>query len=72
MMKRTREKAPSRCMKPVFLVFCEGETEEVYLDFIRKSFRSPIRIEHIPEAYQYKKERGQTFPERTSSGVPDV
>lgn len=31
-------------MKPVFLVFCEGETEEIYLDFIRKTFRSPIKI----------------------------
>lgn len=43
-MGRTREKFPSRRMKPVFLVFCEGETEEIYLDFIRKTFRSPIKI----------------------------
>ena len=31
-------------MKPVFLVFCEGETEENYVDFIRRQYKSPIKI----------------------------
>ena len=31
-------------MKPVFLVFCEGETEENYIDFIRRQYKSPIKI----------------------------
>ena len=31
-------------MKPVFLVFCEGETEENYIDFIRRKYKSPIKI----------------------------
>ena len=31
-------------MKPVFLVFCEGETEENYVDFIRQQYKSPIKI----------------------------
>ena len=31
-------------MKRVFLVFCEGETEETYLDYLKQTYRSPIRI----------------------------
>ena len=31
-------------MKPVFLVFCEGESEETYIDFLRKKYRLPIKI----------------------------
>ena len=43
-MGKTREKQPSRSMKPVFVVFCEGETEEAYLDFIKQTYRSPFKI----------------------------
>lgn len=31
-------------MKPVYLIFCEGETEEVYVDFLKQAYRSPIKI----------------------------
>ncbi|MBQ3657816.1 MAG: RloB domain-containing protein [Bacteroidales bacterium] len=31
-------------MKQVFLVFCEGETETNYIDFIRREYHSPIKI----------------------------
>ena len=31
-------------MKPVFLVLCEGETEEAYLGYLRQTYRSPIKI----------------------------
>lgn len=43
-MGKTREKRPARTMKPVFVVFCEGETEEAYLDFIKQTYRSPFKI----------------------------
>lgn len=43
-MARKREKCLSRHMRKVFLVICEGETEETYIDFLRQSFRSPIKI----------------------------
>ena len=39
-----RDKKPQRTMKPVFLVFCEGETEENYIDFVRREYHSPIKI----------------------------
>lgn len=31
-------------MKEVFLIFCEGQTEETYIDMLRRYFRAPIRI----------------------------
>ena len=41
MPKNTR---PSRKMKPVILVLCEGETEECYIDFLKQKYRLPIKI----------------------------
>ena len=41
-LKRTIR--PFRTMKPVFLVFCEGETEEAYINFLRQSYRLPIKV----------------------------
>ena len=35
---------PSRKMKPVILVLCEGETEECYIDFLKQKYRIPIKI----------------------------
>ena len=43
-MATQRTASPSRTMKPVFLIFCEGETEEAYLDYLKQAYRSPIRI----------------------------
>ena len=43
-MGKGRERNKPRRMKPVFLVFCEGETEENYVDFIRRQYKSPIKI----------------------------
>lgn len=44
MDKRKRISAPPRKMKSVFLVFCEGQTEEVYIDMLRQRYHSPLRI----------------------------
>ena len=41
---RGREKKMQRTMKKVYLVFCEGETEAVYIDFVRREYHSPIKI----------------------------
>lgn len=43
-MARKREERPPRKMKPVYIVFCEGETEEAYVNFLRQNYRSPIKI----------------------------
>lgn len=31
-------------MNPVFFIFCEGETEEVYCDFLRRQFQIPVQV----------------------------
>jgi hypothetical protein len=31
-------------MNPVFLVFCEGETEEAYVNFLRQKYRLPVKV----------------------------
>ena len=43
-MKKKRNTRPDRKMKPVFLVFCEGETEEAYVNFLRQQYRLPVKI----------------------------
>lgn len=48
-MPRGREEKASRRMKQAFLVFCEGPTEECYIQELRHRYRSPIRIVPICE-----------------------
>jgi len=43
-MKKKRNQRPQREMKPVFLVFCEGDTEEEYVNFLRREYRLPIKV----------------------------
>jgi len=43
-MKKEQNQRPSRKMKPVFLVFCEGETEETYVNFLRQQYKLPIKV----------------------------
>jgi len=43
-MKKERNQRPPRKMKPVFLVFCEGETEETYVNFLRQQYKLPIKV----------------------------
>jgi hypothetical protein len=44
-MKRKGSKKTHRKMNPVFLIFCEGETEETYINFIRLGkYHRPIKL----------------------------
>lgn len=38
-------KPKDRSVRPTFFVFCEGETEEEYVRFLRSRFRVPIEID---------------------------
>ena len=42
-MGRERKSNP-RKMRPQFLVLCEGETEEAYINFLKQRYRLPIKI----------------------------
>ena len=54
-----------KTIKPTFFVFCEGETEEAYIKYLRSSYRLPIEIDpkvagsSITNRYisEYKKHR---------------
>lgn len=43
-MASKREKSPDKRMRKIALVICEGETEENYLNLVRKWYKSPMRI----------------------------
>jgi hypothetical protein len=43
-MKKERNQRPSRNMRHIFLVFCEGETEETYVNFFRQQYKLPIKV----------------------------
>ncbi|MGM9700146.1 MAG: RloB family protein [Prevotella sp.] len=63
-MVSKREKAPDKRMRKIALVICEGETEENYLNLIKKWYKSPVRIvsqiegTRITQALVDKHERG--------------
>ncbi|MCM1236837.1 MAG: RloB family protein [Ruminococcus flavefaciens] len=43
-MARTHNAGSVRKMKPIILVLCEGETEECYVEFLKRRYRLPIKI----------------------------
>lgn len=43
-MGRKRTERPKRKINPLYVVFCEGETEESYAQYLRSRFRIPIEI----------------------------
>lgn len=58
-MGRERKSNP-RKMQPQFLVLCEGETEEAYINFLKQRYRLPIKIvPKIVGSSLYPKKIGQ-------------
>lgn len=43
-MAKYQRKPKGKIIKPTFFVFCEGESEEAYISFIRSNYRVPIQI----------------------------
>lgn len=43
-MGRKRKAPRQKSINPHFWVFCEGETEEAYIAFLRSAYRVPIEI----------------------------
>jgi hypothetical protein len=44
-MSRTIRKTRGKSINPTFFVFCEGETEEQYVCYLRSKYRLPIDID---------------------------
>lgn len=63
-MVSKREKAPDKRMRRIVLVICEGETEENYINLMKKWYKFPVRIvsriegTKITQALVDKHERG--------------
>ena len=43
-MGRERKPSKEKKIKPHYWVFCEGQTEEAYVCFLRSKYRIPIEI----------------------------
>lgn len=43
-MARNKRESKGRLINPTFWVFCEGESEEQYIDLLRSEFRLPIQL----------------------------
>lgn len=43
-MASRRERTPSRLMRRIALVICEGETEACYVGLVKRWYKSPIRV----------------------------
>lgn len=43
-MGRQIRRSKEKTMKPNFFVFCEGETEVAYVNFLRSQYRVPIQV----------------------------
>ena len=43
-MKSKRQASKGKKINPHFWVFCEGETEEAYIRFLRSEYRLPVEI----------------------------
>lgn len=69
-MAKGRGKSKSKKIRPKYWVFCEGESKDAYVSFLRSKYRSPTVIVskvagcQIKESYikNYKKEQGGDHP----------
>jgi hypothetical protein len=43
-MAKSYRRSKGKWIKPSFFVFCEGESEESYISFIRSTYRVPVQI----------------------------
>ena len=78
-MNRNRRKPKGKQINPTFFIFCEGETEEKYIKFLKSKYRLPIFIyakiagNSITEKkiISYKKEK-ETHPKDKTYLVYDL
>lgn len=69
-MSRTRRPSRGKRINPHFWVFCEGETEEAYIGYLRAKYRLPIEIipkvsgSRISDKYIERYKRGKPTHEK--------
>ncbi|MDR1882227.1 MAG: RloB family protein [Prevotella sp.] len=68
-MKQKGRQPKGKLIKPTFFVFCEGETEEAYIKYLRSLYRLPIEIDpkiagnRITDKYIANHKNHKTVPE---------
>ena len=70
-MKKKRNQRLPRQMKPVFLVFCEGETEETYVNFLRQQYKLPIKVITHVTGLALSKKRIESYIKAEKIGLND-
>ena len=70
-MPKGREERAPRKMKRAFLVFCEGRTEECYVQELRRRYRAPIRIVAIRQGQDISDETVRRETEREKISPED-
>lgn len=65
-MAKHLRKSKGKEIKPTFLIFCEGESEEAYITFIRNAYQVPIQI----RARVAKNKINQQYVNRILKQVP--
>jgi hypothetical protein len=69
-MSRKERKSKGKKVNPTFFVFCEGKTEEKYINFLKTQFRIPIFIDsqiagnRINENYINNYKKSKTIHEK--------
>lgn len=43
-MARNVRKSKAKKMRPIFFVFCEGETEVAYVNYLKSKYRLPVQV----------------------------
>jgi len=81
---KTRRVSKNKNIRPTFFVFCEGETEETYINYLRIRYRLPIEIKvkikgsDINERYISKVKSNHTKHEKDEtfliydSDIPEI
>lgn len=65
-MAKHQRKSKGKEIKPTFFVFCEGESEEAYISFIRSKYHVPIQI----KSKVAKNKINQKYVTRIISSLP--
>lgn len=43
-MAKNKRISKGKEIRPTYFVFCEGETEEVYVKYLRSQFKAPVEL----------------------------
>lgn len=63
---------PTKKSKPYIVVFCEGESEQVYTDFLRKEFKDVASIKRPSSAGLFEEADSKFQKDKAYQGYAEV